>query len=99
MADPIVGDSERITITITSFDGAAADPTTLTLEIKDPSGNVTTYTYAGGDITKSSTGVYYKVLPVYDEAGRWDWEWQAAGAVNVVSHGSRYVQAQLVTGA
>lgn len=96
MANPIVGESERFTITITDFDGSASDPDALTLEIKDPSGNITTYTYSLAEITKSSTGVYYKVLPAYDEAGTWWWEWQGTGTVNVVVNGFRSVEAQKI---
>ena len=76
----IVGDQESVTITIT-VGGTATDPTDLTLELKDPSGNTTTYTYSSAEITKDSTGVYSKTLPAYDEAGRWLREWQATGTV------------------
>lgn len=79
MADRhVVGDTVRIARTFT-VDGSPVDPATITLVVTDPSGNVEgTYTYAGGSITKLSTGSYYKDLAV-DEAGKWSCKWTSTG--------------------
>lgn len=76
------GDLVRITGTFTVA-SVATDPTTITLKVKDPSGNVDTYTYALSQVTKSSTGVYYKDISL-DEAGYWYYQWTGTGAVESV---------------
>jgi hypothetical protein len=54
------------------------DPTAVTLEITDPSGN--TETKATTDLTNSAVGVYsYSFTP--DEAGLWRYRFAGTGAV------------------
>jgi hypothetical protein len=60
-------------------DGEPADPSAVTLKIITPAGVVTTYTYPA-DITKESTGVYYKEIPS-DQSGDWHYKWTGTGAV------------------
>ena len=74
-----IGDLVRFTGTFT-VSGIATDPTTVTLKVKDPSGNIATYTYALSEVTKSATGIYYKDVTI-DEAGMWIVEWLGTGAV------------------
>ena len=62
-----------------SDDAGLADPSTVTLKIQDPSGNETTYTYALGEVTRESIGVYSKAINV-DEQGRWYYRWEGATA-------------------
>jgi len=76
------GDLIRLTATFT-VSTTPTDPTTVTLKVKDPSGNVATYTYALAEITKSSTGIYYKNISL-DEAGYWYYQWTGTGAVESV---------------
>ena len=91
------GETETLVFTITDEDGELADPTELTLEITDPSGNSNSLTYTGGDITRESTGVYTYNL-AYDEAGVWLWEIETTGAIKpVVNHGSITVLPQWIT--
>lgn len=73
-----VGDLVRVTGTFT-VGSVATDPTTVTLKVKDPSGNLDTYTYALSQVTKSSTGIYYKDLSI-DEAGVWRYRFVGTGA-------------------
>jgi hypothetical protein len=54
IAEPI-----RLRGTFTNNAGVAADPTTVTLKLKLPSGQIVTATYAAGEVTRSSTGIYY----------------------------------------
>jgi len=42
--------------------GAYVDPTTVKVSVKDPSGTSTDYLYSLAEVTKESTGVYYKDL-------------------------------------
>lgn len=88
------GDQVRLTGTFT-VGGTATDPTTVTLKVKDPSGNVDTYTYALSQIAKSSTGVYYKDLSL-DEAGYWYYQWAGTGAVESVDEDYLVVRARMV---
>lgn len=88
------GDLVRITGTFTVA-STATDPTTITLKVKDPSGNVDTYTYALSQVTKSSTGVYYKDLSL-DEAGYWYYQWIGTGAVESVDEGYFVVKSRMV---
>lgn len=75
--------------------GVNKDPTTITLEVKDPSGNVVVYVYSAAQITRVSTGIYSKVIE-FDESGWWIYEWQATGAVIDVSGKRIYVEPQLI---
>jgi hypothetical protein len=51
-------------------DGTLTDPTTVTLQILGPGGGETTYTYAGGDITRESLGVFHYDR-ILDDEGVW----------------------------
>lgn len=75
------------TNTITVVDGVPAitgspltDPTTVTLEVTDPAGVRTTYTYAGSTVGKTSTGVYYRDIPL-TTPGEWSVRWKGTGTV------------------
>ncbi len=77
--------------TITVSDGVPAitasllaDPATVTLTITDPSGARVTYTYAGSEVTKDSTGVYYRDIPLV-LPGEWSIRWTGTGAVAVTT--------------
>ena len=70
--------------------GALADPTTVTLEVKDPEGTITSYTYAAAQVTQSSSGIYYYDLAIPDDAdseGTWYYRWIATGTVAGVTEG------------
>ena len=56
------------------------DPTVIICRVKDPSGNVTVYTYALAQVTKTSTGLYYKDISI-DESGDWYYRWEGTGAM------------------
>ena len=88
-----IGDTLRLTATFTDGDDAAADPTTITLEILAPDGTKTTLTYAAADVTKSATGVYYYDLAL-DAAQTWEWRWIGTGTVAQADQGSLWVMPQ-----
>lgn len=73
-----VGDTVRLKATFKDIGGTASDPTTITLRVKDPSGNIDSYTYADADLTKSATGVFYYDLAL-DESGTWVYEFTSTG--------------------
>ena len=88
-----VGDSSVLTATFT-VSGTNTDPTTVTLYVNDPSGNVSTYTYSGATITKSATGIYTKTIDL-DEAGTWLYRWETTGTAKAAEEGSLSVQKQV----
>jgi hypothetical protein len=45
-------------------DGVATDPGAVTLVVTAPDGTATTYTYTGGDLTRTGAGAYTKDVPV-----------------------------------
>ncbi len=62
----------------------ATDPTTVTLNITSPSSVTTSYTYAGGTVTKDSTGNYSKEFTP-DARGHWKYEWVGTGTCTVTN--------------
>ena len=85
------GDLVRISCDFTNIAGTATDPTTVELKVTDPSGNTATYTYAGGDITKASTGSFYKDVEA-DEEGDWLYHWLSSGDAQGADEGQFVVQ-------
>lgn len=69
-----------------SVNGINTDPTAVTLKVRDPSGNVATYTYALSQVTRSAAGVYYKDLST-DEQGTWHYQWLGTGACEAADEG------------
>lgn len=82
----VVGDTPRLSNTF-EVAGTATDPTTVSLAVTDPSGNVDTYTWAGGTVTKSATGVFYKDVTV-DEDGVWEFKWTGTGTAADIATGT-----------
>lgn len=58
---------------------ALTDPTTVSLVVQQPDGTRTTYTYAGGTVTKHSAGVFYRDIAL-DMPGEWTIRWVGTGA-------------------
>lgn len=82
MSEPYtVGTTIRVTGTFRNVAGDLADPSTVTFKYRKPGvTTVTTVTYAGGGVTKSSTGVYYIDLATTDdENGVWAYRWSSTG--------------------
>ena len=72
--------------------GAAADPTTVSLVVTDPSGTQTTYVVAGGQITRTGTGNYTAAISctpaITGVDGLWSYVWIGTGAVSDVQPGT-----------
>jgi hypothetical protein len=58
--------------------GSSTDPSTVTLRVYKPDGTVDTYTYAGGTITRSGTGIYSKSVTA-DQRGVWLFRYEGTG--------------------
>ena len=73
------GDLVRCTGTFTNSDGDAVDPAAILFKVKDPSGNVTSYTYGvDDDLVKLTAGVYYVDVDA-DEVGEWWYRFYSTG--------------------
>jgi hypothetical protein len=69
-----------------------ADPTTIKLWIRKGDGTTESFTFAAGELTKISTGVYEReVVPEVGQEGRWYFGFEGDGNVETYSEGSFYV--------
>ena len=89
-----IGDSVRLQAVFRDHDGTLTTPTTTTLKIKDPSGNVETV--ANGSLSTGTTGVKYYDYTV-DEAGQWWFRFEASGNIVAVEEKEFQVKARQVT--
>lgn len=77
MSDPwIIGQVARVSVVLTDANAAAADPSALALKIKPPTGAVVTYAYGGGVLLKDAVGAYHADITL-DQAGAWNFRWEA----------------------
>lgn len=84
--------SELATLSNTFLVSAVAtDPTTVSLTITSPTNVLTTYTYAGAQITRTSAGVYTKDITC-DEDGEWQYKWIGTGTAVDTAIGTWHVQ-------
>ena len=84
------GDKVRLSCAFTNDGTTPTDPTALTLKVKTPDGVTATYTYAGGDITKDSSGNFHKDVSA-SQYGHWYYRWEATGAVEQATEGEFWV--------
>ena len=89
-----VGDVVRLRA-VFSVLNVNTDPSTITLQVQSPSGVTTPYTYAGAQVTKEGTGIYYYNLSV-NEAGWWVYQWTGTGTVEVVQGNKILVKESLL---
>jgi hypothetical protein len=71
------GDVVRLSAAFTTA-SVAVDPTTVSLVYQKPRTSQVTLTYAGGGVTKDSTGNYHVDLTT-DVAGTWVYRWVSTG--------------------
>jgi hypothetical protein len=92
------GESVRLAATFTDAAGAAVDPATVRLELRQAGGSLTTYTYGvgGSGIVRESTGVYAKVLDPPAAGTTWYWRWIGDDTADAASQGAFQVLASLV---
>lgn len=91
-----VGTKVRFQCTFKNLAGAEADPTAVTVKIKDPSGNVETFVYdTDPEVLNPSTGIYY-IDQTINESGVWRHRWAGTGAVVVANEAAIRVEKQHV---
>lgn len=94
MANYDIGDAVRLktwsasVLGFTDVNGALADPTTVTLKVRDPNGTETPYVFGSSAIVKDSVGKYHFDLGPLLTAGRWFYRWIGAGAIVAAAEGS-----------
>lgn len=87
-----LGDQVRLSATFTDADGAAVDPTVITVKYADPTGAVTDLTYdVDLAVTRDGDGTYY-VDFVPTAAGTWRYRWESTGAVTAAAEGAFQVR-------
>lgn len=91
-----VGDVVKLTASFVDDAGDPVDPTTVSLYIQDPSGNVATETYNPGNITRVSEGNYRYDLAI-DEHGSWLWRWESTGTGQAGGESELVVSVQRVS--
>jgi hypothetical protein len=66
----VIGQQLVHTATFTDDADALVDPATVTFQLRTPAGAETSYTYAAGQVTKVSTGVFKFTAPAFTTAGQ-----------------------------
>jgi hypothetical protein len=74
-----VGDSIRLSALFT-VTGIAVDPTIIDLDVRDPSGNIGSFTFAGGGVSKQAAGLFFRDVFI-NEHGQWWYRFFGSGTV------------------
>ena len=98
------GQLVRQNVTFTNTEtNELVDPSVITLEVQDPAGNKTTYTYGVSTIERESEGRYYALIDTtsgFDASppeGIWYWVWKSTGTGQAILGGSFVVTAPVIT--
>lgn len=79
-----VGDRPSVVADFCDATGALADPTTVKVVTRNPSGTETAYVYGvASELTKTATGIYQFTFPQFTatQAGAWYIRWNGTGTV------------------
>ena len=89
-------DTVRLTATFT-LDDVVSDPGGVVFKVKDPDGNVATYTYGvDAAVVKDSTGVYYVDYEVAGLVGPYYYRMEGTAPVRAACEGAFAVRQSLV---
>ncbi len=86
-----VGDKPRLSGPFDDINDVDADPTAVSLDVMNPAGTITTYTFAASQVVKDSTGNYHYDLSLTAE-GMWTYRWRGEGALNAAKKGELFVE-------
>ena len=96
MADFMIGESARLALALSTFEGSAADPAVLRLRVKSPSGAVTTYLYGvAPELVRDGVGQFRASIPL-TEAGAWRYRWESEAPHQGAAEGALQVMASRV---
>lgn len=70
--------------------GADTDPTTITLMVKNLYDAAISYTFAGGEVSKLTTGRYYRDVKL-NHSGDWFYRWEGTGTVEAAAEKTLHV--------
>lgn len=77
------GDTYPANVTVRDDDGELVDPDTLSLSVRDPEGDVTTYVYgADPEVVRDSLGVYHADVEI-GTPGMWVFAWSTTNEEQV----------------
>lgn len=85
----VQGELVRVWGRFKNFQGALTDPTTISILVRtpEPNGATTTYTFAGGQVLKLETGVYYYDVDTSSKSGVWSYRVVGTGALQAAGQG------------
>jgi len=69
---------------------ALTDPSTVTLKTMKPDGTISTYTWAGGTVTRAAAGQFYRDVTL-DAEGLWLFRWESTGNAAGADEGEIHV--------
>jgi hypothetical protein len=82
-----IGDLVRFSVAFADLSGAAADPTSVTVKIKDPAGEEAAYVHGvDAEVIRDSLGAFHIDLEL-TAAGPWWQRWEGSGAVTATEEG------------
>ena len=87
-----IGEAVRVSVTFTDAGDAPADPDNVTLNIRNPDGDLQQETYNPGDIVRVSVGLYRYDIASADVGGYWYYRWEGDGTVEAAQEESFYVR-------
>jgi hypothetical protein len=85
-----IGEPVLLTGTWTSPAGALFDPSNASVDVVDPSGRSTTYTYLNAQVQKSSTGIYTYTVDTTAKSGRWQYRWWSPGPTGQAAQNDQF---------
>ncbi|MCH8196451.1 MAG: hypothetical protein IH904_00070 [Proteobacteria bacterium] len=88
-----IGDAVEITGKFTDLAGAAADPDTITVKVREPDGTLTTKTDADPEVTSSTVGTWVYNFTI-TQAGRHAVRWEGTGTVTAAGPSEFYARAK-----
>ncbi|MCK4814626.1 hypothetical protein KA005_02555 [bacterium] len=74
-----LGDSIRLEAMF-RVTGSLVDPVIVELEVRDPSGNIDSFTLAGAGVTRRMLGTFYRDV-FLNESGQWWYRYFGSGTV------------------
>jgi hypothetical protein len=84
VASFVVGSSAKLTVQFKNDLGNEADPEVVALKVMNPSGQISTYTFANGEVTRDAVGKFDKSIDL-PTAGTWKYRWEGSGTVTAAT--------------
>ena len=93
MANYTQGDVVRVSVVFAASNGVFADPTTIVVRYKTPTGTTTAWTYGvNSEVVKDAVGKYRADISV-TAGGIWNFRWEGTGVLQGAAQGTFEVTA------